>query len=197
MKKIFLALYFTFFVVLFAQAQRIKLIEGNPKVLSEEKKLNVIFTYDNMRVGKYDKEQDYVNNKKEEYNKKESGKGDRWEQSWIGDRAARYEPNFIDLFEKNTSFALGKFPDAKYTLKINTTRLEPGFNIYISRKNAEIDLEVTIVETESGKTIAQYTIKNAPGRTFGGNDYDSGERIEEAYATAGKHFGKTLKGDVK
>ena len=58
-------------------------------------------------------------------------------------------------------------------------------------------MEVQIVETATKQTIAKYSIKNAPGRTFGGNDYDTGARIEEAYAAAGKHFGKELKGDVK
>ena len=58
-------------------------------------------------------------------------------------------------------------------------------------------MEVNIIETASKAKVATYSIKSAPGRTFGGNDYDTGLRIEEAYATAGKHFGKELKRDVK
>lgn len=177
-------------------AQRIKKIEGNPSQLKGQTKINVVFTYDNMSVGKFDKEADYIENKRDEYNKKESGKGDKWVDSWKGDRKRRFEPNFIDLFMKHTPFALGNFPDAQYTMIINTTRTEPGYNIYISKKNAEIDLTVKIVETSSQKVIAEYVVTRAPGRTFGGFDYDTGLRIEEAYATAGKHFGKELKGDI-
>ena len=179
------------------QAQRIKKIEGDPKELAGQTKLNVVFSYDNMRVGKYDQESEYIAEKKADYNKKEAGRGDKWEESWKGDRKARFEPQFTELFEKHSSFAIGNYPDAKYTMTINTTRTEPGYNIYISRKNAEIDLEVTITETASGRVVAKYSVKNAPGRTFGGYDYDSGTRIEEAYAAAAKHFGKELKGDVK
>lgn len=197
MKKLFILSYLLICVTIFAQAQRIKQIDGDAKPLASETKLNVQFTYNNMSVGKFDNEADYVKTKKAEYNKKEAGKGDTWEQSWIGDRKGRYEPNFTELFEKNTSFALGNYPDAKYTLVINTSRTEPGYNIYISRKNAEIDMEVNIIETASKAKVATYSIKSAPGRTFGGNDYDTGLRIEEAYATAGKHFGKELKRDVK
>ena len=179
------------------QAQRIKKISGDAKELNGQSKLNVLFTYDNMRVGKYDQESEYISVKKAEYNKKEPSRGDTWESSWIGDRKGRFEPQFTELFEKQCSFGLGNNPEAKYTLHINTTRTEPGYNIYISRKNAEIDMEITIIETATKREVAKYTVKNAPGRTFGGYDYDSGTRIEESYATAGKHFGKTLKGDTK
>ncbi len=197
MKKIILGTLLFLGLYTVASSQRIKKIEGNPAEISGETKLNIVFTYDNMSVGKFDQEADYIKSKKAEYNKKESGKGDKWEESWIGDRKARFEPNFIDLFMKHTSFAVGNYPEAKYTMMINTSRTEPGYNIYISKKNAEIDLEIKILETATKRVVAEYVVKNAPGRTFGGYDYDTGLRIEESYATAGKHFGKELKGDLK
>ncbi len=68
-----------------------------------------------------------------------------------------------------------------------TVYTEPGYNIAISRKNAYIDGEVWIIETNNpGKIIAKLEINDCPGRTFMGNDYDTGERIQEAYAMAGK-----------
>jgi hypothetical protein len=57
------------------QAQRIKLLSGDAKEIKGQTKLNVVFTYENMSVGKFSKEQEYVESKKTEYNKKESGKG--------------------------------------------------------------------------------------------------------------------------
>lgn len=197
MKKIILLVALFVSIITTTNAQRIKKLEGNPTALKGETKLNVVFTYENMQVGKFDDEKEYIASKKAEYNKKESGRGDKWEDSWVGDRKSRFEPNFTDLFEKHSDFAIGKYPEAKYTMIINTNRTEPGYNIYISRKNAEIDLEITIIETSTKTVIAKYSVKNAPGRTFGGYDYDSGTRVEESYATAGKHFGKELKGDVK
>lgn len=182
---------------LFGNAQRIKLLDGDPKGLSGQNKLNIIFTYEGTSVGKFDNEADYIKKKSEEYNKKEDGRGDKWIDAWNGDKKARYEPNFIELFEKHGPFAVGKYPEAKYTMIVNTTRIEPGFNIYVTRKNAEIDLEIRIIETATKTEIAKYSVKNAPGRTFGGNDYDTGTRIEESYAAAGKHFAKELKGDIK
>ena len=197
MKKIILLVMLFSVAIMTTQAQRIKKLEGDAMALKSEIKLNVQFTYNNMQVGKFDDEKEYIATKKAEYNKKEAGRGDKWEASWIGDRKSRFEPNFTDLFEKHSPFAIGNYADAKYTMIINTNRIEPGYNIYISRKNAEVDLEITIIETSTKNVIVKYSVKNSPGRTFGGYDYDSGTRIEEAYAAAGKHFGKELKGDLK
>ncbi|HNB80910.1 MAG TPA: hypothetical protein PLP34_03125 [Chitinophagaceae bacterium] len=197
MKKLILLLGASFFLQLQSEAQRIKKLEGDPSVMKDEKKVNIVFSYENMSVGKFDKESEYIASKKADYDKKEAGRGAKWEESWKSDRKSRFEPQFVELFMKYTPFAVGNYPEAKYTMLVNTTRTEPGYNIYITRKNAEIDMEVKIIETASKKTVAEYTIRNAPGRTFGGNDYDTGQRIEEAYAAAGKHFGKELKGDLK
>lgn len=175
-----------------ALAQKIKLKEGSLDVLKNETSINIEFTYDNMAVGKFDKEADYINKKKTEYNAKEAGRGDRWEKAWIDDRKNRFEPNFIELFTKHSEMADSK--KAKYTLIFHTTFTEPGFNVYVTRKNASIDAEVLIVETANrNNVIAKLTLDNAPGRTFMGNDWDTGERISESYAKAGKSLGKYIK----
>ena len=84
--------------------------------------------------------------------------------------------------------------NAKYTLIFHTTSIEPGFNIGITRKNAYIDGEVLIVETANkDKVLARLTIEDARGKVFMGNDYDTGERISESYAKAGKELGQYLK----
>jgi len=173
-------------------SQKIKKIEGDLAALKNETNINIEFTYDDMSVGKYKKEQDYIDAKKEEYNKKEPGRGDRWAKSWISDREGRFEPKFTELFSENSDMVVTT--KAKYTLIFHTTSTEPGYNIAISRKNAEIDGEVLIVETANrNNVIAKLSVTNAPGKTFMGNDYDTGERISEAYAKAGKSLGKYIK----
>lgn len=173
-------------------AQRIKLIEGELSVLKNEQKINTEFTYDNMRVGKYNKEADYITDKTASLNKKEAGRGDTWAKAWVSDRKDRFEPKFNELFEKSSSMTLSK--DAKYTLIFKTITTEPGFNIGITRKNAEINGELWIVETANrDKVISKATVQKALGRTFGGYDFDTGERLSEAYADAGKAIGKYIK----
>ncbi|TAH43897.1 MAG: hypothetical protein EYC69_01435 [Bacteroidetes bacterium] len=171
-------------------AQSFNLVEGNLNDIKKEKKLNVEFLYDKMGVGKFATEQEYVTQKITDYNAKEPGRGDTWVASWRADRANRYEPNFISLYAKySKTQMIGNFPDAKYTMIFSTTYTEPGFNIYVTRKNAHINAEITIVETaDRSKVVAKIIMLKAPGRTMGGNDYDTGARIEEAYAAAGKRL---------
>jgi hypothetical protein len=188
-----LGILFPIAISLGASGQRIKVIEGDFSVLKGEQKINTEFTYDNMKVGKFDKEEDYIAEKKESLNKKEAGRGDTWSKAWVTDRKERFEPKFNDLFEKSSNMSIEK--DAKYTLIFKTTFTEPGFNVGVYRKNAEINAEVWIVETANrDKLIAKATIMKAPGRTGGGFDFDTGERLGEAYEMSGKALGRYIKG---
>ncbi|MEO5996714.1 MAG: hypothetical protein ABIN89_08275 [Chitinophagaceae bacterium] len=193
--KYLLTCSLVFFMVLtsyHSSAQRLKLTDGNLSALKEEKSINTLFVYENMKVGKFDKEEDYVRNKTADYNKKEPGKGDTWAKNWESDRSARFEPKFNELLEKASGMSIKK--DAKYTLIFKTQFTEPGFNIGIMRKNAEINAEAWIVETANQNTvIAKISVQRALGRTFGGYDFDTGERISEAYADAGKALGNYIK----
>lgn len=194
MKKItrVLAVLAMSFLFLQANAQKIKTNSGNPDILKAETTLNIEFVYDNLSVGKFKSEAEYIKAKTEEYNKKEAGKGDTWAASWAKDKAARFEPKFIELFNINSGMTESK--SAKYTLIFKTLAIEPGYNIAISRKNAEIDAEVWIVETDNrDKKVCTLSISNVPGGTAFGYDFDTGLRISEAYANAGKKLAKYLK----
>ncbi|MFN8242419.1 MAG: hypothetical protein U0X40_00085 [Ferruginibacter sp.] len=177
------------------QAQKIKTVEGDPSVLKNEPDINIEFTYDHISVGKFADEADYVKKKTDEYNAKEPGRGDSWAKSWVNDREARYEPKFIDLFTLNCHKQMNR--SAKYTLIFKTKSIEPGYNVgfggFGSRKNAEIDAEVWIVETANrSNKIAVITVDNAPGGSWGGFDYDTGTRIAESYAISGKKLAKYI-----
>ena len=192
MKKITGLLLVTCLFGLQTIAQKVKTTSGSDDILKPESSINIEFNYDNITVGKYKNEQDYITAKTEEYNKKEPGKGDTWAASWKRDREARYEPKFIELFKLSSGMSI--ITDAKYTMIVKTISIEPGWNIGISRKNAEIDLEVWIVETANkSNKLATFTISNVPGGTAFGYDFDTGLRISEAYAKAGKSLGKSLK----
>lgn len=180
------------------QAQKVKLLDGSLDALKGTEKLNLEYDYSDMGVGKFKTEKEYVATKKKEYDKKEPGRGDQWESSWQADRKNRFQPQFEELFSKHSGMTAGDIPTAKYTLIFKTKYTEPGYNIYVSRKNAEIDGEAVIVETANrNNIIARMSVLNCPGRTFGGNDYDTGERIQEAYAVAGKGLGKFVKDKTK
>lgn len=193
----FAAIVTLVFLSLNTHAQKIKTIEGSTDVLKNETSMNIEFTYDKISVGKFDKEEDYIKKKTDEYNKKEPGRGDNWAKSWVNDREARYQPKFIDLFTLTSHMTISK--DAKYTLIFKTKSIEPGYNIaggmmIGGRKNAELDAEVWIVETANKtKKIAVISVTKAPGGVWGGYDYDTGTRIAESYAISGKKLAKYIK----
>jgi hypothetical protein len=192
MKKIINFLVVMLLLAAHTNAQKVKTTSGSEDILKPESSINIEFNYDNISVGKYKNEQDYITAKTEEYNKKEAGKGDSWAASWKNDKQSRFEPKFIELFKINSGMSI--LTDAKYTMIVKTVSIEPGWNIGISRKNAEIDLEVWIVETANkSNKLATFTINNVPGGTAFGYDFDTGLRISEAYAKAGKSLGKSLK----
>lgn len=182
-------------------AQKITTLEGDLSSLKGEKFFNIQYDYSDMKVGKFEKEEDYVTKKQEEYNEKykndDPGKGDRWKESWYGDRAGRFQPMFEELLnkylEKPGVFVGNEKADAKYTINVHTTFTEPGFNIYITKKPAMINVTISIVETANpDNVICVIVSKNNPGRTYGMGDFDTGLRISEAYAMAGKGLGKYL-----
>lgn len=181
-----------------ASAQRIKLESGDLSALASEKEINTEFVYDGMSVGKFKTEAEYVAKKTEEYNKKEPGRGDNWAKSWVADRENRFHPKFNELFGRESGIASGSAPAATHTMIVKTVSTEPGFNIGIMREKANIYLEVTIVETANrAKEVARIRVDKALGRTFGGYDFDTGLRIAEAYADAGKALGAYIKKNAK
>ncbi len=191
--SLFLAMAFLVAFALPANAQKMKLTKGKLTALKGEKTLNTEFTYENMAVGKFKKEQEYLDKKTKEYNEKEKGRGDRWAEAWVADRDNRFAPQFNELLSKYGEMDAGDHPDAKYTLIFNTSFTEPGFNVGVMRKNAYIDGTATIVETANrSNVVAVVSVDNSPGRDFGGYDFDTGERISEAYAKAGKELGQMI-----
>lgn len=192
MKKILTIALVLISVVAFSQ--KITLKSGDLSGLKGQKFVDIEYDYSAMRVGKFADEKDYVSGKVADYNKKEAGRGDTWKRDWEGDRASRFQPNFEKLLNKyleKAGVVVGpEHNEAAYKFVVKTTRTEPGYNIYVSRMNAEIDIEVIVYK--GGKEVARVISKGNPGRTFGGNDYDTGLRIQEAYAKAGKEFGNFL-----
>lgn len=171
-----------------AQAQKFKVLEGDIKALKAIPGLQIEYVYSPMSVGQYEDEADYLSKKIKAFNEKEPGRGDRWVKSWIADRKRRFEPSFEELFNKyapQTQIS----PNATYKMIMHTTFTEPGFNVGVHRKNAYIDAVFTILDPE-GNVVAKIQMGRAPGRIHGGFDYDTGERIEESYAMAGKALAK-------
>jgi hypothetical protein len=195
-KNLLLALIITCSLPCFAQGMKI-LIQGDLKVLKGEKKLNTTFTYDNMTIGdNILTEAAYIKRKKGDYNDEEPGRGEQWEKAWFNDRKDRFEPKFILLFEKYCN--LSTKGEGKYALIFKTKRTEPGWNVGVMRRPALIDAEAWIIETANPtNVVAKIKMKNVPGQDGMGYDFDTGFRIQEAYAKSGKEIAKIITKELK
>jgi hypothetical protein len=202
MKKLSIALVMSIFMLLsvtvFSQA---KLLSGDLKDLKGQTEVILKYDYSNMGVGKYKSADEYAADKVAEMNKKKEGSGDAWLEKWKSDRSERFEPSFRKDFNGEVeSFSLsGKddSPNAKYTLIVRTTFMEPGFNatmvVGFAKKPAYIDVTVDLVETANPATvIGTIGMKKIESKNMGGYDWDTGGRVESCYERAGEYLGKFL-----
>jgi len=185
-------LFFT--AVQFTYSQKVHVASGDVKPILSEKEINIQYDYAGMKVGKGFTEEEYVNEKVTEYNKKEAGKGDKWKAGWVNARAERYQPKFEELMNKqleDKGIKHGKFPNSKYTLIVKTTYTEPGYNVGVMKQPSFVDFEFYYVETANPTTIvSKIVLMRVMGAQAMGFDYDAGSRIAESYAKAGKILGK-------
>ena len=178
-------------------AQKIKLVSGNLDFLKGQKVLKVEYNYEDMYVGK-EKEEDYIKIKVIDYNFDEPGKGDKWREAWFNDRTDRFQPKFellLNKYLKNSGVTIRpENEDAKYTLLLKTTMIEPGFFIGSGiRKTTKINTEAIFIKTDNpDKELAKIVITKSPSSAEWARDFDVGYRIMKAYAKCGKELGKYL-----
>jgi hypothetical protein len=173
-----------------------ELKSGDLKVLKGQTVINLQYDYSNMAVGKYKSESEYVNERTAEMNKEIAGSGDNWAMSWVNDRTAKFQPVFeTKLNSKLTDekiVASENNQAAKYTMIIHTTFTEPGWNVGVSRDYAQINVEVSLVESAAkDKPLAIISMENLKD-IGGGFIFDTGSRIKTCYDRAGTNLGKFL-----
>ena len=167
-----------------ANAQKLVTESGNTDFLKGEKSFLIEYTFDGLTVGKNKPEEVYTKEKVAEQNAKEPGKGDKWLEGWKKNRETRYQPKFEELLDKMIS---GKASiasagsGAKYKLIVNTTMIEPGYNIGVSKMPAYINVTFSWVEAASpDKVLCKQTLYKVAGSQFSGYDYDVGSRVAES-----------------
>ena len=191
MKKTITTLLLLSCITVFSFAQSIVMTSGTIDFIKDQQVIQFTFSYDEMLVGKLT-ESEYVDKKSSEYNAKEEGKGDQWKAAWYGDRKERFEPKFLELFDKYMSEVgiTAGTEGAQYRIEINTDFTEPGWNVGVMRQNASVDLSCKVKKIETGEQVASIRIRNASANNFWGTDFTSGYRVQETYAKAGRELAK-------
>ena len=169
---------------------------GYFKKLKGITEFNLVFDYTNLKVDKFETEEEFLADKMKK--REEKGTDEEFKASWFADRENRYEPKFIESFNKrfgNGEVRVEKgLTSAKYTMKVKTTWIYPGYNVGVMRQPAKLNTTIYIYETSNPDApILVVDYEKALGNGAMGMDYNSGYRISEAYAK----LAKTLAADVK
>ena len=189
-----------FAAVLFAGitgfAQEVDLTKGDLSILKGETTINFEFTYEKMAVGDFSKEADYIKKRVEDENKKDPPNGDNWATEWEAQKKSYFGDKFTLGLTKSYEVKTDK--SAKYTLIVNTKALEPGYQVGISKKNAGVDLTITLVETgKPEKKLAVIYVERKPESMWRGAAFDAKSRIGDAYFVDGLAVGKFFKKNIK
>jgi len=177
-------------------SQEVDITKGDLSILKGETSINIELTYEKMAVGDFNKEADYIKKRREELNAKEPGTGDTWATRWEEDKKKKFVEKFILGFTNLSNMTVDTA--AKYTLIFNTKALEPGYQVGISKKNAGVDGNVTIVETaKRDKKLVILYVERAPDSKWRGAAFDAGSRIADAYYLDGQKVGKFIVKNLK
>lgn len=177
-------------------AQEVDITKGDLSSLKGETTINIELTYEKMGVGDFNKEADYIKKRIEELNSKEPGSGDKWAIEWEEQKKNYFGDKFILGFTKQNKMTYSK--DAKYTLIFNTKALEPGYQVGVSKRNAGVDGNVTLVETaKRDKKMAVLYVERAPETKWRGAAFDAKSRIGDAYFMNGQKVGKFIEKNIK
>lgn len=169
---------------------------GGLYILKGETILNLRFDYQGMMVCNMT-EEDYLAQKRDVKNARSEGKGDCWVQQWEQNKSEDFPKRFEVLFNKHMqkkNLKVEKGADAPYTLIVRTISLDPGFHTgTIVSQPAFADLDFYFVKSDNPEIILlKLKVKDMVGEPAGFGAFDTGTRMGECYAKAGKMLAKYI-----
>ena len=189
MKKLVI-LFTALLCTTFMFSQKVKITQGSYAALKDIKEYNLEFDYSSLSIPKYNSEEDFLIDKMAKRDDKNPESGEKFKESWFADRENRYEPKFIESFNerfKNREIKVGKDLKTEYTLKIHTTMMWAGYNVGVWRENSKIEATIYVYKNDDPNTVllaADFT--RVEGGGLSGMDYNSGDRIAQAYGKLAK-----------
>jgi len=197
MKKLFVSIFTLTLIVSTVSAQKFKVTKGSPEAMKDQQSIAIVFTYDNMKVGKME-EAAYLEQGIKKHDEKEAGTGQKWSEAWQSDKATVYPENFTKFFNAIANSKFGASTElnsttAKYTMKVNTSFLEPGYNVGISASPAIINLTISFYETANpGVILFETTVTKCKGIADEFSSYDVASRVSSAYQIAAAKYAKFI-----
>lgn len=176
-------------------AQKKRVLSGDFKNVKGITEFNLVFDYSNLKVDKFETEEAFLEDKMKK--REEKGTAEAFKKSWFSDREERYEPKFIESFNKRFDGEIKadkNLASAKYTAKIQTLWIYPGYNVGVVRQPSKLNAIIKVYESANpDNVILSVGYQKVLGNGAAGFDYNSGYRISEAYAKLAKEFAAEIK----
>jgi hypothetical protein len=186
----------------FVFSQKVNVTEGDWSNLKGISEYTLVFDYSDLEIPKYDSEEAFLDDKMAKRDEKEPGTGEAFKESWFSDRENYYEPRFIETFNERYKDGLVKVDrdlgSAEYTMKIHTTLIYPGYNVGVVRQNSKIEVTVSVFKNDNPDNIlfsAEFTKVEGAGNA--GYDFNSGQRIADAYIIFARSLEKNMYKNLK
>ncbi|MEO8933219.1 MAG: hypothetical protein ABI295_02845 [Xanthomarina sp.] len=183
-------------------SQKGKVQKGDWKNLKGITEYNLVFDYSDLKIPKFESEEAFLKDKMDKRDSKEEGRGENFKETWFSDRENYYEPRFIETFNDRYKNGLVKVDrdlgSAEYTMKVHTTFIYPGYNVGVVRRNSKIEVTLSVYKNDSPNDIVfsiDYT--KIEGQGNGGYDFNSGQRIADAYIIFGRALVKDMYKNTK
>ncbi len=180
------------------------LLSGDIRVLRAERRINLQYDYSGMAVGEFATEEAYIAHRKAEKTKEAGLSFEEWLSKWTGNRTSIFQPQF----EKALNAELDKYgvramqysDNPAYTLIVHTTFTEIGWSGFGAKKDAVIDLTITLVKTTSlNEKLAVIDLRKMKSRRelfHYGQTYDASLRVGSCYERAGEDLGEFIVKEV-
>lgn len=170
---------------------------GDLSPFKNSKVMNITFTFDGLKVGAYNSEEEFTKNKMAEIEKsKGKAEADEWLKKWENAKKSVFPEMFIRLFnervEKNGLQVKENEGTAEYTLNVNCTYIEPGYNVAFAKRPAFANFSFTVLKNADKSTASELYVNNVLGSGSMGYDFSVDSRVKESYAKAGKMLGKYI-----
>ncbi|PWK20745.1 hypothetical protein [Xanthomarina spongicola] len=167
-------------------SQKANVTKGDWSALKGISEYTLVFDYSDLEIPKFDSEEAFLEEKMAKRDEKEPGTGEAFRESWFSDRENFYEPRFIETFNDRYKDGLVKVDrdlgSAEYTMKIHTTFIYPGYNVGVVRHNSKIEVTLSVYKNDSpDDVIFEVDYTKIEGAGSGGYDFNSGQRIADAY----------------
>ncbi len=187
MKKLTI-LSIAFVIMLGGCRPAIKLVEGDLTPLKGQRLAEVQFNYDNWKIGEMTEAQ-YVRERSAD-----ADDPDSWRESWENDKTRLFETRFIEVFNRygdGHGLYIEKGVDnSEYIIIIEPYYLEPGFNVGIRSKPAQLKAKAIYVKRDNpDQPVAVVDIVNATGALA---PFDRAQRIQMAFGQAGRLAGSYI-----